>query len=478
MITTSLSAESPTRRPANAPLRRLASRGRTCLLALAAAVSIALPPAAVAQQRPPIIRDAEIEALLRDYAAPIFKAAGIGSRGAQIVIVRDRDFNAFVASGNRMFIHTGALMNAKTPNEVIGVLAHETGHLAGGHLPNLRNEIARAQAIGAVASILSAGAMVAGAAAGSSDAARAGAAGTTVGPGMALRSLLSYRRVQELAADRAALAYLDATGQSAAGMIEVFRGFADQQLFSQKFVDPYALSHPMARERLAQLETVAAKSRHWAAKDSAELQFRHDMMRAKLAGFLDAPAAVDRRYPRSDKSLPAAYARAIAAYRSGGSRGALKAIDALIRQAPNYPYFHELKGQALLESGKAREAVAPLRQAAALAPDAGLIRIMLGQALLATGDQGLVDDAVAQLRTGLQAEPLGAVGYRHLAMALQKQGKVADAELATAQGMLIDGDVKGAKGFAKRAQAKLKTGSPGWLQADDILNYKLPDQKG
>lgn len=462
------------------PRVRSKRRVRTwrALLSGIVAASIALPPAAQAQRRPSVIRDAEIESLLRDYAAPIFKAAGVGSRGAQIVILNARDFNAFVASGNRMFINTGTLSNAATPNEVIGVLAHETGHLAGGHLENLRSEIARTQAIGVVATLLGVGAMVAGAAAGSSDAARAGAAGAMAGPSVAMRNLLSYRRVQEISADRAALTYLSATGQSAQGMIKVFRGFADQQLFSKQYVDPYAQSHPMATERLAQLETAASKSQYWNAKDSPDLQARHDLMKAKLSGFLDPPATVARRYPKSDTSMAADYARAISAYRSGGSRGALKQIDALIRQAPSYPYFHELKGQALLESGKAREAIAPLRQAAALAPQAGLIRIMLGQALLATNDAGLVGDAVAQLRTGLQAEPLASGGYRHLAMALQRQGKVADAEIATAQGMLIEGDVKGAKGFAARAQAKLKAGSPGWLQADDILNYKAPDKQG
>jgi predicted Zn-dependent protease len=424
-----------------------------------------------------VIRDAEIEVLLRDYAAPVFKAAGIGSRGAEIILLQDRAFNAFVASGNRMFINTGTLLTAKTPNEVIGVLAHETGHLAGGHLQGLRNEMARAQAIGVLATILGAGAAVAGASSGSSSGARAGAAATTIGPGLAQRALLSYRRTQETSADSAALAYLNATGQSASGMLTTFRRFADQALLSKQYVDPYVLSHPMPNERISQLERLAKKSRHFDKSDPPQLQQRHDLMRAKLSGFIEGPGRVQRRYPRSDKSLAAEYARAIAAYRTGSLRPALKRIDGLIRQAPNYPYFHELKGQALLEAGKAREAIAPLRKAVSLAPDPGLIRILLGHALLQSGNAKNLNDAIGNLKAGLAEEPLAAIGYRHLSTAYAKKGRIAEAQVATAQGLLIEGDVKAAHNYAKRAQAKLKRGTPAWLQADDIIAYKLPEKR-
>jgi predicted Zn-dependent protease len=445
--------------------------------AVGVAFAVAFAPVAEAQnRRQVVIRDAEIEALLRDYAKPIFGAAGVASRGAEIVLVRDNDFNAFVASGRRMFVFTGTLLQAETPNEVIGVLAHETGHLAGGHVENLRNEMARTQAIGAAMAVLSVAGMVAGAAAGSAAASRAGAAGMTMGGTVAQRSLLSYKRAQELAADRAALSYLEATQQSARGMVETFRRFADQQLLSAQYVDPYAQSHPMARDRLEALETAAAESPYWEAADTAQLQLRHDMMRAKLSGFIESPSAVGRRYPSSNDSMPAQYARAIVAYRTGGTRSAVRAVDKLIARVPNYPYFHELKGQILLESAKPREAIGPLRQALALAPDAGLIQIMLGQAQLAADDPAMLDDAVANLKAGLAKEPLASIGYRHLAMAYQKQGKVAEAELATAEGLLIDGDVESAQNFAERAKAKFPRGAPGWLKADDITNYQGPER--
>ncbi len=439
---------------------------------------ITAAPSASAQNRKlKVIRDAEIETLLRTYAKPIFKAAGIGSRGAEIVLVQDRAFNAFVASGNRMFINTGTLLTAKTPNEVIGVLAHETGHLAGGHLQGLHNEVARAQAIGLLATLLGAGAAVAGAASGSSSGARAGAAATTIGPGLAQRSLLSYRRAQESAADNAALTYLNATGQSARGMLVTFRRFADQALISSQYVDPYVISHPMPNARISQLERLAKKSPHFEKNDPAQRQRRHDLMRAKLSGFIEAPGRVQRRFPRSDKSLAAEYARAIVAYRTGSLRPALKRIEGLLRQSPNNPYFHELKGQALLEAGKAREAIAPLRKAASLAPSPGLIRILLGHALLQTGNAKYLKDAIGNLKAGLAEEPLAAIGYRHLSTAYAHQGRIAEAEVATAQGLLIEGDVKAAHNYAKRAQAKLKRGTPAWLQADDIIAYKIPEDR-
>jgi len=448
---------------------------RACALSCLFAASVPFAPPTAAQERHgPIIRDAEIEQLLRDYSQPIFGAAGVSSRDAQIIIVQNREFNAFVASGRRMVIHSGTLEDAKTPNEVIGVIAHETGHLAGGHLENLRNQIARSQAIGLVVGLLGMAGMAAGAASGSNTGAQMGAAATTMGGTVAIRTLLSYKRAQESAADRAALKYLNATHQSARGMVTVFQRFADQELLSAKYADPYAQSHPMSRDRLDQLQADAEASPYWDTPDDPSLQFRHDMARAKLVAFTEGATTVARRYPRSDKSLPAQYARAVVAYRTGTPREAVRAVDALIAQMPDNPYFYELKGQILLEGGKPREAIAPLRQAVSLAPRPGLIRIMLGSAELAAADDALLGDAVADLRAGLEKEPLASLGYRQLAMAYQRQGKVADALLTSAEGALIDGDVKTAKNFARRAQADLKVGSPGWLKADDIVNYEAP----
>lgn len=457
-----------------APAPGRTPRVRTLAFVTALGIAAAIAPASAQPRGASVIRDAEIENLLRDYSTPVFRAAGIGTHGAEIIMIGDRSFNAFVASGNQMFINTGTLLTAETPNEVIGVIAHETGHLAGGHLQGLRNEIARSKSIGLIATLLGVGAMVAGTQAGSDTGARAGAAIAQIGPQLTLRTLLNYRRGQETAADRAAITYLNATGQSGKGMIKTFQRFADQALFAKQYIDPYVQSHPMASDRISQLESVARKSKYWDAKDPEQLQLRHDMMRAKLAGFTEDARRVDRRYPKSDQSLPAEYARAIATYRTGGIRRASRQIDSLIAKMPNNPYFYELKGQALLEGGKAKAALEPLNKAVSLAPRAGLIRILLGHAQLETGDKAMLGPAIENLKTGLAQEPHASVGYRHLATAYARQGLIGEAELATAQGHLIEGQLETAQAYAKRAQAKLKRGSPGWLQADDILSYKLP----
>lgn len=458
----------------------LAVSPRSALRHLAAAAAIAamlLPatvPAGAQEGRRSIVRDAETEALLQDYLKPIFKAAGIRSTSIEVLLIPDPSFNAFVANGRQMFVNTGTIIDAQVPNELIGVLAHETGHLAGGHLARLRDQIERAKMLALIGGLAGMAVSVGGALGGSGDAARAGMGmGAGVGE-IARRNVLSYARTEELAADRAALQYLDATGQSAAGMLATFRRFAEDTMFLSRRVDPYAQSHPMPNERIAQIEEAAKASRSFGTRDSERLVARHELVRAKLAGFTEDAQQVLRRYPPSDRSLPARYARAVAFYRLGNHPDALRQVDALIKASPNYPYFHELKGQILLETGRARPALAPLRKAVSLAPNSGLLRIMLGHALVETGDEASVGEAVKNLTVGLQADPNVSYGYRQLARAYAMRGDLAQAELATAQGDFVDGRIKDAKMHAERAQSRLKPGSPGWLRADDIVTYQPP----
>ena len=444
--------------------------------ALAVAVSIA--PAS-AQPRsgggPPIIRDAEIEQLLRDYTRPILKAAGLVQQNVEVVIINDRAFNAFVMDGRRIFVNAGALFDAPTPNQIIGVLAHETGHISGGHLSKMRQEMANAQTQMILATLLGVGAMVASATAGGGSRGDAGQIGMAAlsAPGEFIkRSLLSYVRQQEEQADKAAVKFLTATGQSAKGMHETFRRFAEQSMFTSRFVDPYVQSHPMPTERVRALEEVARTSPYWDKTDPPELQLRHDLMRAKLAGFLDRGDTIARRYPASNTTLPARYARAISAYRFSDIRGAVGQIDELIQIQPNNPYFHELKGQALLESGRGAEAIPALRRAVSLAPGSNLIRSMLAQALIASNDARHADEAIAILRDVLVHEKELVSGYRQLAMAFGRKGDLAQADLASAQASFAGGDFKTARELATRAKTRLPTGSPGWVKADDIATYR------
>jgi len=448
---------------------------RTVALVTAGALLAAGIPSHAQEPRakgPPIIRDAEVEQLLREYTQPVLQAAGLAKQNVQIVIINDRSFNAFVADGRRIFINAGTLMDAETPNEVIGVLAHETGHLAGGHLARLREQLAAATTQSIIALLLGVGAMVAASRSNSPSAGQGAMAALQAPQAMIQSSLIAYVRSQEESADRAGVKFLTATGQSAKGMHDSFKRLADSILYQTRYIDPYMQTHPMPAERVRALQELASASPYWDKRDSPALQARHDLMRAKLFGYIDRPDAVARRYPLGDNSLPARYARAIAAYRFGNAGNSLGSIDALIQAQPQNPYFHELKGQALLEAGKPGEAIAPLRHAVQLAPNPALIQIMLAQALLESNDKARAEEAVTLLETALRREPESPEAYAHMAMAYGRKGDLARADLASAQSAFMRGDLKTARQLAARAKTRFPVGSPGWVKADDIASYR------
>ena len=440
-------------------------------LALTLIVSAMLADRAEAQNRISLIRDAEVEHLMADYARPILQAAGLGGGQIRIVLVNSREFNAFVADGRRIFLNLGTIMQSDTPNEVIGVIAHETGHLSGAHLARLRAQIARSQAISAASIIAGAAAMVAGAVAGQRDLAGAGQGIALGGQTAAQRTLLAYQRDEELAADRAAVSYLNATGQSSRGMLRVFERFADQSMFTGRFIDPYAVTHPMARERIQQIESLARSSPHFNTADSAALQLRHDMVRARLTALQEGPRTVARRYPRSDNSMPAQYARAISSGRHGNPRDALRQFDALTNAQPGNPFIWETRGTLLFEMGRFDDAAASWRRALDLLPNNDMIRVFYGAALVQSGNDGVLSTAIGELERGLQNDFALPLGYRFLGQAYARAGQPGMAQVAAAFEAFSRGDINGAKGFAQRAQAVLPRGSPGWLRADDILSY-------
>ncbi|WOH63122.1 M48 family metalloprotease [Bradyrhizobium sp. BWA-3-5] len=453
------------------------------LTALTTALALAAAPlAATAQENrgPPVLRDAETEQLLREYTRPILRAAGLEKQNIQMVIINQGVFNAFVADGRRIFVNYGAILQSETPNQIIGVMAHETGHLAGGHLSKMREQMAQAQTQMIIAMLLGAGAMVAGARSGGSNSGltNAGAAMFSAQGEVIRRNLLSYVRQQEENADKAGVKFLNATGQSSRGMWETFKRFTDESLFAARGSDPYVQSHPMPSERVAALQELARSSPYWDKKDDPALQLRHDMVRAKISAFMERQDTVYRRYPMSNNSLPARYAHAIATYRHGDLRSALAQIDGLIQQQPNNPYFHEVRGQALLEGGKPQEAIAPLKKAVALSNNSPLIEMMLGQALVATGNNAYTDEAIAILRAAVARESEAPIGYTQLAIAYGRKGDYAQADLASAQAAYLRGDSKTARDLASRAKTRFAIGTPGWVKADDIVSAKpLPGQK-
>jgi predicted Zn-dependent protease len=431
-------------------------------------------PVATAQGIP-LVRDAETEKLLKDYSRPIFKAAGLGGR-ITMRIVKHESFNAFVVDGLNVFINTGTLLSAKTPNQVIGVIAHETGHIKGGHLAALRTRIARDQTKAALLMVLGIGAAVLGAASGDRDAGMAGVGIGVGGQEMLMRSLLSERRLQESAADQAGLKFLEATQQSGRGMLETFESFAQQEYVSATYQDPFVRSHPVATDRIARLRELVEKSPYLNAKDPPELQLRHDLVRAKISGYLEGLQQVLNRYPSKDTSLPARYARAIARNCAGLCDQAIGEVDALLREHPENPYFWEIKGSFLYRAGKHRQALAPLRKALQLTGEDPLIQVELAQAMLGTEDRALLEEAIGLLKRAVAPDKGNASAYNLLGTALARKGLMPQAEFATAMGRFAAGDVKEAQIFAKRAIRALPPGSPEWIQADDIIKYKQPKE--
>ncbi len=443
---------------------------------MATTVTIAPAPAeaqAASRPRLPVVRDAEIESLVRDYVGPILKAAGLSPNRVEIVLVNDLNFNAFVA-GRRIFINTGTLLDSEMPNETIGVLAHEVGHLAGGHQERLRDQIARAQTIAVVAGLLGAGVAAAGAASGSGSVAGLGSGLMTSGGGIAQRSLFAYQRTEETTADRSALTYLQKTGQSPKGLLDSFEGLMRKNMLAGVSRDRYLSSHPAPQERIGFLQAAARESPYFDKPDSPELRMRHDLARAKIAAYNGGAALVRRTFGRDLHSLPALYGDAIATHLAGSPKAALDKIDALIKRQPNNAWFHEFRGEILMTAGRASEAEAAFGRAAKLDKSrSGLIQASIGQAIVTGGRPEKMKEAVAQIQRGLDADPDNYTAYRFLAMAYGHLGQIGDAELATAEGYWQGGNFTQAKVFAARAQQKFRPNSPQWRRAQDILMTKV-----
>jgi len=439
--------------------RRWSQQFRRAALALAYALSVCLGAGSAVAQGIPIIRDTEIERLLEDYARPILRAAGLEQQNIRMRIVNHRAFNAFVMDGGNIFIHTGALMSAATPNEVIGVIAHESGHIARADIAALQAGIRRAGQQQLLLSLLGIGLMVAGGITGSDSGPELGSLGSATlkgGESVVIHDLLRLRRQQESGADQAGFAYLTKSGQSGRGMLKVFERLAGGRALSAN--EQYLLSHPTEAARLMQLRELVERSPFADRRDPPELQLRHDLVRAKLLGFT-APGEVAQVYPAADGSLSARYARAIAKNCAGRCARAIEDVDALIREMPANPYFWELKGELLYRDGKRREAETPLREAIRLLDGkAPQIQALLARALVEAGDPALLPRAIELGEKALLQEQEDALLYRTLATAYDGVRRVGEALLMSAEACLLGGNAARAHVFAKRAQVALAQG--------------------
>ena len=437
-------------------------RGARLTLAAGLVIATAAAPLPAAAQRVSLIRDAEIESTIRAYSAPVLAAAGLDAQAIRIHILGDDRLNAFVAGGRQLFINTGLLMRTETPDQVMGVIAHEAGHIAGGHLTRLHDQLRDSTAQAILGLLLGTAVAVATGNAG------AGAAIIAGGQQAGQNSLLQYSRTQEAAADAAALGFLDRAGVSARGMLEVLNMLTRQELIAGLQPDPYLRTHPLSSERMTAIANHLALSRYAAAPDPPALVERHARLRAKLIGFSRPFEHVLVAYPPADTSVSARYARAIATYRRGAIDAALPIIDGLIAEEPGNAYFHELRGQMLFEGGRAPASLASYRRAVELAPEEPLIAISLAQVEIEVGDTNLLKPAADRLNAALRAEPELVGAWRLLVVAEGRRGARGETALAQAELALREGDKGAARSHATRAAEQLAAGSPAWLRAQDI----------
>ena len=424
----------------------------------------ALLPQRADAQRLQLIRDAEIESIIRTYATPLFQAAGLSPQGIRLYLVKDRTLNAFVSGGLNMFINTGLLIEAEHPGQVIGVIAHETGHISGGHLATRGSALEQTRGALIATYLLGLGAALATGEPG------AGAAVISGGQDIALRGLLQYTRTQESAADQAAVTLLRATGQSPRGLMEFMETLEGQEVLLTNNQDPYLRTHPLTQERVDFIRNALRESPYADVPPDPELVVMHDRMRAKLIGFLEPLGRVMRAYPESDTSIPGRYARAIAHYKVPNLEKALTEVDGLLADAPNDPYFLELKGQMLLEHGRVAEALPQYQAAANVLPNSPQIRQGLAKAQIQVNDPELDRAALDNLAETLRQEPGNSTAWRLAAVAHGRLGDQGMTALALAESAIARGRFSEAQGRAEHALGLLEENSASWLRAQDVKN--------
>lgn len=418
--------------------------------------------AASAANAVPLIRDAEIEHTLRTYSDPVFDAAGVKPSSVKIFIVNDKALNAFVAGGANLFIHTGLILAADSPDMLIGVIAHETGHIAGGHLARGGEKLKDAQMGAILSAVLGAAAAVA---TGKPEAAAAVMSG---GQSMVGRNFLAFTRAHEEAADQSALGSLDRLGISAEGLLKIFALLQRHEREHAGSPDPYVLTHPLSASRIEHVRNHVQRSAVPGGQYPRAFDVPHARMIAKLYGFLQPPERTLQKYPVSDKSVPARLARAVAYYKMPDLPRSLAEIDALLAADPKDPFFHELKGQILFENGRVAEALSAYAEAAKLLPGSALMLVDLAKVELAQTGGAHVASAIAHLEKANSIDNTNSFAWRLLATAYGKAGKMGMSFLALAEEASLNNDPDATLKQVEHALAVLKQGTPARQRAHDL----------
>lgn len=440
--------------------RHSATRFLRLLALLLLSLALTARPAAAQS----ILRDAETESLFKDMAKPLIVAAGLDPRNVDIILIGDPSINAFVAGGQAVYIHSGLITAADNANQVQGVIAHELGHITGGHIVRFGEGAKAATGITLLSLLLGVAAM----AAGGGD---AGMGIISAGQQAAMGKFLAFTRTQESSADAAGVSFINRAGISGKGMIEFFNKLRKEEYrlsSSYADVDPYAQTHPVSSDRAATLKHDLEAMPAWNKPADPELEARFQRVKAKLTGFVQDPDITLREYPERDLSIPATYARAYAWHRAAYPEKASAEADRLVRLQPHDPYFLELQGQILLESGKPRDAIPALREAVARSGNQPLISALLGHALISTEDPAYFDEARKVLRLAIQRDNQNPDAWYQLGIIYDREGDQARASLATAERYNLMGQPQLALVPAQVAERSLPRGSPDWLRAQDI----------
>jgi predicted Zn-dependent protease len=455
--------------------KRRAAGWRHTVLTLAALSTVASGPLSIAQAQntasaagaiPGQIRDTEIEEILHRECDPVFAAAGLDPKHMQIDLYQG-EMNAVTFSANEEAISTDLIARTETPNQIIGVMAHETGHAAGGHIER-SGEMEKA---GMVPFLLTLGLGVLAAAAGAPD---AGAALASSAGYFGTLGALGYSRQTEARADQAGITYLSKAHESARGLVDFLDAFRYEEVFDEARRFPYFQTHPISSERIELMRRRAEEQPDYNKADSPEAIAQYNIMKAKLFGFIQPPQQTFMTYKETDTSFPARYARAIAYYKETETDKAISLIDGMIKDYPTNPYLWELKGQVLFEAGRAKEAEPAHRRSVELKPDAPLLQINLAQAILAQEDGKRADEAIAHLQKALNIEKDNAIAWAQMAQAYDAKGDGGDARLASAEARYAIGDMTQARIFALRARQLLKHDTPEWRRATDIVLTSNP----
>ena len=450
----------------SSPLSRFV---RMLMLTLVLGLASARPVAA-ADESPSILRDAETEALFRDIAAPLVEAANLDNKSVRVVLIRDDEINAFVAGSQNVYINSGLLTSSDNVNQLQAVIAHELGHVAGGHAIRMGEGAREATGISLATMVLGAIAIAAGAP-------EAGMGLLAMGQRAALGQFLAFTRAQETSADLAGVKYLSVAGISGKGSLEFFKKLQNQEYRLAIYAtDSYERTHPLSGERISILENLYKKDPAWDRPSDPQLEARFQRVKAKLFGFVNSRQAIIK-YPESDQTVPAHYARAYAYHLGAYPEKALSEAEALLKTNPHDPYFLELKGQIYLESGRPAEAIAPLREATERSGRAPLIASMLGHALISTEDKKNYAEAKTILKTAVSADNENPFAWYQLGMIYDQEGDTPRAALATAERNNLEGNPKLALASAEMAMRGIPAGSPDYLRAQDIAMVSRTELK-